>query len=102
MTGRAVGYCTGFPGPGFDNPAPGYGRGFGFGRSWGRGFKRGCWGRGRGFWWRGPSPESYYASAPSREEEQTYLENMIKNLEEEIKSIRDRIQEISKEKKETS
>jgi len=38
MTGRAAGYCAGYPAPGFMNPIPG--RGFGGG---GRG--RGGWGR---------------------------------------------------------
>ena len=38
MTGRAAGYCAGYPMPGFTNPIPG--RGFG---GWGRG--RGGWGR---------------------------------------------------------
>lgn len=65
MTGRAAGYCAGYPVPGFMNPsvvsrpgrglpfcgAPGYGYGTGFAPSrgaLGRGFGRG---RGR---WRGP------------------------------------------------
>jgi hypothetical protein len=70
MTGRAVGFCAGYPVPGYMNPvagragfygpvAPafgpyragfyGYGRGFGFGRGIGRGRGRG---RGRfGFRW---------------------------------------------------
>jgi len=73
MTGRAVGFCAGYPVPGYMNPVAGRGgfygagygmpygggvdpqlrRGFGFGRGFGRG--RG-WGRGRGrgrfgFWW---------------------------------------------------
>jgi len=47
MTGRAAGYCAGFPMPGFMNALPG--RGF-----WGRG--RGFGGRGRG--WR----HWYYAT----------------------------------------
>ena len=108
MTGRAAGYCAGYPGPGYMNPdVPGYGRGFGFGR--GRGFGRGFWGRGRGFWRRGYYPEPYYEPAPyyrgtspepSREEEKTYLEETVKGLEEEIKAIRERLQELSKEKKE--
>jgi len=42
MTGRAVGYCTGYSVPGFTNPVGGYGRGWGRGR--GRGYGRG-WGR---------------------------------------------------------
>ena len=54
MTGRAAGYCAGYPVPGYMNPMPGFGWGSGFGRGWGRGrgfgFGRG-WGRGfgRGF-----------------------------------------------------
>lgn len=98
MTGRAVGYCAGYTGSGFANPI--YGRGLG--RGWGRGFGRGNWGRGRGFWWRGSFPETYYSSTPIVKEEKTYLENMVKDLEEEIKAIRERIQDISKEKKEES
>ena len=43
MTGRAAGYCAGYPVPGFMNPAGGRGyRGAGRGRG-------GGWGRGRGF-----------------------------------------------------
>ena len=45
MTGRAAGFCAGYPVPGFMNPIPGGfgGRGFGWGRGrgWGRGFGRG-------------------------------------------------------------
>jgi hypothetical protein len=44
MTGRAAGYCAGYPAPGFMNPYVGWGRGFGRGLGRGRGF----WGRGRG------------------------------------------------------
>jgi hypothetical protein len=90
--------------PGYANP--GYGRGFG--RGWGRGFGRGFWGRGRGFWWRGvyPYPAPYYPETyypePSREQEKAYLEDMVKGLEEEMKMIRERLQELSKEKKEAS
>ncbi len=46
MTGRAAGFCAGYPVPGFMNPIGGR-LGLGFG--WGRGF-------GRGFWWRGFYP----------------------------------------------
>lgn len=38
MTGRGMGYCAGYPGPGFMYPGPGFGygrgRGFGRGRGW--------------------------------------------------------------------
>jgi hypothetical protein len=94
MTGRTSGLCAGYHTPGYTTP--GYGRGLG------RGARCGFWGRGRGFWWRDYSPEPYYSHVPYREEEKTYLKNMVKNLKEEIKSIQDRLQEISKEKKETS
>jgi len=100
MTGRAAGFCSGYSGPGYANP--GYGRGLG--RGWGRGFGRGYWGRGRGFWWRGDYTEPHYRniySKPSKEEEKAYLEEMVNGLEEEIKDIRNRIQELSKEKKES-
>ena len=88
MTGRAAGYCAGHSEPGFVKPSPGYGRGLGRG-----------WGRGRGFWWRGTAPEPYYITAPSTAEVKTYLENMVKDLEEEIKAIKERIQGLSEEKK---
>jgi hypothetical protein len=55
MTGRAAGYCVGYPAPGFMNPLPrrGVGRGFGMGMAWRRGFGGGRGARfGRGFGWR--------------------------------------------------
>ena len=60
MTGRAAGYCAGYPVPGFMNPTPGGGFGWGRGR-----------GRGRGWGWQaaygapayGPSAGAPYAPA---------------------------------------
>jgi hypothetical protein len=53
-----------------------------------------------------PYPAPYYSETypepPSREEEKAYLEDMAKGLEEEMKMIRERLQELSKEKKEAS
>ncbi len=102
-TGRAAGYCAGYSVPGYMNPHHGFGRGFG--RGWGRGFGRGFRGRGRGFWWKGyygPTPYGRYEfPAPSREDEKAYLENSIKDLEEELKAIHKRLQELSNEEKET-
>ena len=102
-TGRAAGYCAGYNIPGYANLR--YSRGFGRGR--GRGFGRGFWGRGRGFGWRGmyPNPAPFYPETypePSKEEEKVYLEDMVKGLEEEIKMIRERLQELLKEKKDTA
>jgi hypothetical protein len=92
MTGRAQGYCSGNTEPGYTNP--GYGRGLG--RGLGRGFGRGYWGRGKGFGRMGYYPEPFYPRGPTREEEKTYLEKMVKGLEEEIKAIKERIQSITK------
>jgi len=49
MTGRAAGFCAGYPVPGYANPVGGRGMGMG----WGRGFRGGGFGRGRGFGWAG-------------------------------------------------
>lgn len=62
MTGRGLGYCAGFPYPGYMNPGyPGFGfglgRGFGFGRGYGRGLG---FGRGRGWRRMGFFPGMYY------------------------------------------
>jgi len=46
MTGRAAGFCAGYPMPGYANPVSGRGMGMGWGRGRGGGF-----GRGRGFGW---------------------------------------------------
>jgi len=111
-TGRGLGYCSGYDSPGFTKGAPRGGGGFG--RGWGRGFGRGFWGRSRGFWRRGYYPEPYYEQASyyppyqqqvspesSREEEKVYLKDIVKGLEGELKAIKERLQELSKEKKES-
>ena len=105
-TGRAAGYCSGYPGPGYMHPKLGLGRGLGRGRGFGRGF----YGRGRGFWWRGyrdpydiPHPYNIGINPQlSKDKEKAYLEETVKALEEDIKNIRNRIQEITKEKKEST
>ena len=96
MTGRRAGFCAGYQVPGYEKPGYGFGRGFV--RGSGRGFGRGFWGRGKGFWWRDTIPETY-PQVISKDEEKSYLEDTVKNLEQEIKSIHKRIEEISKEKK---
>jgi ribosomal protein L15 len=104
-TGRSLGYCSGYDSPGYANPS--FGRGFG--RGWGRGFGRGLRGRGRGFWWRGYRDPYYQPQTPfgvnpqpNKDEEKAYLEDIIESLEEEIKMAKERLQKLSKEKKENS
>ena len=106
-TGRNLGYCAGYDNPGFTKDVP---RGRGFGRGWGRGYGRGFWGRDRGFWRRDYYQDPYNGQAPyyrdtypepSKDEEKSYLNRMIKNLEGELKAIKERLQELSKEKKDS-
>ena len=94
MTGRRVGYCAGYQVPGYANPGPRFGRGMGFGRG------RGSWGRGYypypGSYY-GPTP--YYAPSPTGPEpaeEKAYLGEAIKSMEEELKAMKERLEELSK------
>ena len=103
MTGRCLGYCAGYPHPGFMHPGPGFGRGFG--RGWGRGF-----GRGRGFRWRWFNRPYYrYPIQPAypvepitltKDEQRKILEEEKKELELEIKAIHEEIEAIHKKLKE--
>ena len=101
MTGRAAGYCAGYPVPGYMNPIGG--RGY---WGWGR--------RGGGFGWR----NWYYATGltgwqraalgyppawgppvypQDREREMDALKNQAKYFENALKEINKRIEELSKE-----
>lgn len=126
MTGRAAGYCAGYPVPGYANPVPGRG----FGR--GRGFYWYGWGRGRaggrGFrgmyritgmpgWMRagyapvwGPywNPAVYtpyggpsvapYADPVNPEEEKDMLKAQAADLKEQLDLINKRLEELEKQK----
>jgi hypothetical protein len=106
MTGRAAGYCAGYPVPGFMNSVRGFGRGRGrgFGLGWGRGY-------GRGWWKYTPVPmRPLYTDIPvypqviqpaSPEQEVAALKNYQKELEaekaeleQEMDRINSRIDEI--------
>ena len=92
-TGRGMGYCSGYPAPGYTNAGFGFGRGFGGGRG----------GRRRGFAaypaypYGAPAPYVPPA-APSPEEETAYLEEAARNLEEELNSIKARIESLRSQK----
>jgi len=109
MTGRAAGYCAGYPVPGYMNPIPGGGWGFGFGRGWGGGYG---WGRrhGRNRWvypyragyYEAPYAGSYYGApygnpyipqmAPQQEADM--LREQARAMQEDISSINERIKEL--------
>jgi hypothetical protein len=104
MTGRAAGYCAGYPVPGYLNPIPGGGR-FGAGRG---GFPRGggrgrAFGGGRGWGWRsGLNGYTPYAPAypePTAEEEKKFLQDEFASLEEALNAVRERISELEKQEK---
>jgi len=90
-TGRGAGYCAGFNAPGYANPLPRRGMGFG------RGF------RGRGFGLRRMdfSPVEPVYREPvelSKEEKIKILEADRKDIEAELEEIKKEIEEIKKQK----
>ncbi len=98
MTGRAAGYCAGYGVPGYINPYPGRGRGFG--RGMGMGFRGG---RGPMY---GPGyvPPSYYGGAypynppaPTPQQEMDALHAQAEYLENTLKEINQRIEELEKQ-----
>lgn len=97
-TGRALGYCSGYDSPGYTKGIPrggrGYGRGFGRGLGWRRGW-------GRGYY---PARDPAYPAEPyqpiSKDEEKQYLKDTITTLENELNSVKKRLQELSDTKKE--
>ena len=96
MTGRAAGYCAGYPVPGYMNPAPGRG-GWGRGGGWSAGRGRG---RGRGFGWRAtawgapPYWGTPYAPGYGPQEEAAALKDQARYFEEALQDIKQRIEEI--------
>lgn len=97
MTGRAAGYCAGYPVPGFMNPLGG---GFGFGggfRTWGAP----SWGAYRMGYYTGIPAYSTFPYYPTTaKQEIRILKNEAKNLENALKEIQSRIAELTKEETE--
>ena len=116
MTGRAAGFCAGYPVPGYANPIGG--RGF-FGR--GRGFGGGGWGRRNWYYatglpgwaragygmpaWGGYTGGAYgypggFPVGPTAEQEQQALKRQSEYLQQSLDDINKRIAELEKEKSE--
>ena len=110
MTGRAAGFCVGYPVPGYMNPVGGrgyggWGRGRGFG--WGRG-------RGRGFGWAqagygmpawegpaGPYAPEYGVAGPqiTAEQELAGLKQQAEYFQDALDGIKERIEQLETENK---
>lgn len=100
MTGRAMGLCAGYDGPGYLNPGYGGGRGMGYGggRGFGRGMAyrrgRGGWGGGGGWGWNPvpvPAPATTGAQPPAED-----LRALVLELQGELAAIRQRLDDIQK------
>jgi len=111
MTGRAAGFCAGFPVPGYANPVGGRGMGMGFGRGRGGGF-----GRGRGFGWGragyglsayggAVNPYAYggvpFAPTVAPQQELDSLKGQAEYLEDALDGIKKRIEELDSQKSST-
>jgi hypothetical protein len=85
-----MGFCAGYPVPGYLNP------GYGFGR------RGGGFGRGRGFGWYGPAapfmspaPAGYgYPGRPGAEAEREYLASSAEALRNQLSLIEKRLSEL--------
>ncbi|MBC7234537.1 MAG: DUF5320 domain-containing protein [Chloroflexi bacterium] len=105
MTGRAAGYCAGYPVPGYMNPVPG--RGWWFGRGgWGRGWRHRHWYYATGLpgWVRagyvpawGPAPVGPYPAPMTPEQEAAFLEQQATWLREQLQALEERIAALKRE-----
>jgi len=101
MTGRAAGFCAGYPAPGYANKGPGraFGRGFGRGAGFRRGFHAGGFGRRNRFYASGMPGRGWYGgwNAPlaSQETEQQVLRSQAEYLQAELDAIKKRMDELN-------
>ena len=102
MTGRAAGYCAGYPVPGYMNPAQGFGLGFGRGwRGGGRGWRHMYYATGVPGWARsgygapGVVPPVY--GGPTKEQEMGALKTQADLLQQQLEEINRRLEELGTE-----
>ncbi len=94
-TGRGLGFCSGYPTPGYlTDDGMGWGRGYGGGRGGGRGYGRG---RGLGRGWNMYPPVNYAPVYPTpvSYDEEAYtknLENQVKYLEDSLKAVKEQLE----------
>jgi len=93
MTGRSAGYCAGFAAPGFANSVGGGGLGRGI--RMGQGGRGGGRGMGFGFRNRFYAPETVQTPPISADQEKEYLANEAKALENELETVKKRLNELT-------
>jgi len=103
MTGRGLGYCAGYPTPGYMHPA-GRRLGMGFGRGpwaggfggWGRGYRHGYYATGLPGWARAGYGPAYgpVPAPPTAEQEAASLEAEAEWLRGELNAIEGRLSEL--------
>lgn len=92
MTGRGAGFCAGYNMAGFMNPYGGrMGGGFGRGRGrfWGNPYPGGVWGAPYGW--------QPFAGPYTAEQEKEALQDQVKAFEDQITSMKKRIEELESE-----
>ena len=108
MTGRAAGYCAGYPVPGYMNPIAGrgyFGGGRGMGRGGGRGRRNWYYATGLSGWARaaqglpawgggGAYPYNPWGAEITPQQESEMLKEQARAMQEEINSINERIKEL--------
>jgi hypothetical protein len=104
MTGRAAGFCAGYPVPGYMNPSWGFGfgRGRGGGRGWRRGFFATGWPAFGGVAPVGPvvpTPWPGQPAAPDPQQELQALRAQAEYFQEAMEGIRKRIEELEAQAK---
>jgi hypothetical protein len=108
MTGRAAGYCAGYPAPGFMNPVPGGGF-WGRGRGGGRGWRNMYYATGLTGWQRAGSglpafgsPPAYplpyagpaFATGMTKEQELDMLKGQAEYFEDTLDGLKKKIEEL--------
>jgi hypothetical protein len=111
MPGRAAGYCGGYDAPGWSNPGPGWGLGFGWRGGGGRGggwrhrnwyYATGVPGWARAGYpppWGAPPAWAYgpFAGPPEPEQEVAFLNQQAKWLQQQLDRISQRLEELEQE-----
>lgn len=101
MTGRAAGFCAGYPFAGFANPVPGFGPGGRWGGRGGRGWRNRFYATGMTGWQRNAvAQDPFFPAAAAQELPLETLRAQAAHFESALTDIRKRIEELETKGKE--